>query len=401
MNILPYSKPTACFQAYSINLTRLSDQSAVCFTKLAVVPCPAFHIVTNHIGRRILIMELSFSKSNEPVDQIITRLIEESGGIHHPSIVKEMLLATLKIGQDVDYLADLKLINRTLREMRYTAKVFAPYRHRKKVTIFGSARTEETDEMYLKCVRFSRSLAENNYMVITGGGPGIMQAGNEGAGSENSFAVNIRLPFEQKPNPIMYRNPRLVTYKYFFNRKVAFVKEADAIVVFPGGFGTLDEAMEVFTLIQTGKTSPKPLILMDDQDGYWEQFFDFIKQSLLVKGFISGEDFSLFTITRNEQEALQVIETFYSTYHSLRFIENRLVIRLQKTLSDGQIATLTDEFPELIKNGDQIRCCTAFPEEIDEPDLADLPRITMLFDHHHYGLLVAFINRINSFWQTP
>lgn len=343
-------------------------------------------------------MELSFSRSNQPIDQIINRLVEESGGIHHPAVIKEMILATLKIGQDVDYLADLKLINSTLREMRYTAKVFGPYRHRKKVTIFGSARTEETNEMYKKCVRFSRILAENNYMVITGGGPGIMQAGNEGAGSENSFAVNIRLPFEQKPNPVMYRNPRLVTYKYFFNRKVAFVKEADAIVVFPGGFGTLDEAMEVFTLIQTGKTSPKPLILLDDSDGYWEQFFDFIKESLLVKGFISGEDFSLFTVTRDEKEALKVIDLFYSVYHSIRFIENRLVIRLQRTLSDEQIATLTEEFPGLIKNGDQIRRCEAFPEESDEPDLAHLPRITMLFDHHHYGLLIAFINRINSFW---
>jgi uncharacterized protein (TIGR00730 family) len=343
-------------------------------------------------------MDLSFSRSNEPIDQLITRLIEESGGIHHPSVIKEMILSTLKIGQDVDYLADLKLLNRTLREMRYTALVFSPYRHRKKVTIFGSARTAETDEMYKKCVRFSRRLAENNYMVITGGGPGIMQAGNEGAGSENSFAVNIRLPFEQKPNPIMYRNPRLVTYKYFFNRKVAFVKEADAIVVFPGGFGTLDEAMEVFTLIQTGKTSPKPLILMEDQSGYWGRFIDFVKESLLEKGFISGEDFSLFTVTRSEEEALQVINTFYSIYHSLRFIENRLVIRLQKVLSADQIMTLTNEFPGLIKDGDQIHCCEAFPEESDEPDLAQLPRISLLFDHHHYGLLIAFINRINSFW---
>lgn len=345
-------------------------------------------------------MELSFSKKNEPIDQLITCLVEETGGIHHPAIIKDMLFATLKIGQDVDYLADLKLINRTLREMRYTAKVFGPYRHRKKVTIFGSARTEKSDEMYQKCVRFSRSLAESNYMVITGGGPGIMQAGNEGAGSENSFAVNIRLPFEQSPNPIMYRNPRLVTYKYFFNRKVAFVKEADAIVVFPGGFGTLDEAMEVFTLIQTGKTSPKPLILMDDQDGYWERFFNFVKDSLLVKGFISSEDFSLFTVTKNEAEALDIINIFYSVYHSLRFIENRLVIRLQKALSAEQIETLTKEFHELIKDGDQIRCCEAFPEETDEPDLAHLPRISLLFDHHHYGLLIAFINRINSFWQS-
>jgi uncharacterized protein (TIGR00730 family) len=342
-------------------------------------------------------MELSFSHANKSVDQLIDQLIETAGGIHQPQIIREMLISSLKIGQESDYLADLKLINRTLREMRFTAQVFGPYRDRKKVTIFGSARTDVQDEMYLKCVRFSRMLADKGYMIITGGGPGIMQAGNEGAGSENSFAVNIRLPFEQKPNPVMYRNPRLVTYKYFFNRKVAFVKEADAVAVFPGGFGTLDEAMEVFTLVQTGKTSPKPLILIDDGDGYWERFFDFVKESLLVKGFISGEDFSLFTITKYEQEAVDVIDTFYRVYHSMRFIENRLVLRLNKSLTPENIATLEEEFPELIKNGDQIRCCEAFPEEHDEPDLAKLPRISLLFDHHHYGLLIAFINRINTF----
>lgn len=342
-------------------------------------------------------MELSFSHANNSVDQLINQLIEAAGGIHQPHIIREMLLSTLKIGQETDYLADLKLINRTLREMRFTAQVFGPYRGRKKVTIFGSARTAPHDEMYLKCVSFSRKLAEKGYMIITGGGPGIMQAGNEGAGSENSFAVNIRLPFEQKPNPVMFRNPRLVTYKYFFNRKVAFVKEADAVAVFPGGFGTLDEAMEVFTLIQTGKTSPKPLILVDDGDGYWERFFDFVKESLLVKGFISGEDFSLFTITKSEDEAVEVIDAFYRVYHSMRFINNRLVLRLNKSLSPENIATLEDEFSELIGAGDQINCCGPFPEELDEPDLAALPRISLMFDHHHYGLLVAFINRINTF----
>lgn len=342
-------------------------------------------------------MELSFSRTNEEVDRHIAQLLKASGEIHHPDMIREMLLAVLKVGQEVDYLADLKLINRTLREMRFTAKVFGPYRDRKKVTIFGSARTEPDNEMYKKCVDFSRRLAERGYMIITGGGPGIMQAGNEGAGSDNSFAVNIRLPFEQAPNPIMYRNKRLVTYKYFFNRKVAFVKEANAVAVFPGGFGTLDEAMEVFTLVQTGKTSPKPLILVDDQDGYWEQFFDFVKESLLVKGFISGEDFSIFTITKSVDEAVEVIENFYRTYHSLRFIDHRLVIRLNRPLTPAQIAILEDEFSELIKEGDHIRCCGQFPEEGDEPDLADLPRLSLLFDHHHYGLLLAFIHRINTF----
>jgi hypothetical protein len=221
-------------------------------------------------------MQLSFSRPNAEIDQHISDLLELAGDVHHPGIIREMLLSVLMIGQEIDYLADLKLINRTLREMRYTTRVFSPYRDKKKVTIFGSARTAPDEEMYRKCLLFSRILAEKGYMVITGGGPGIMQAGNEGAGSENSFAVNIRLPFEQQPNPVMLRNKRLITYKYFFNRKVAFVKEADAVAVFPGGFGTLDEAMEVFTLVQTGKTSPKPLILIDDQGGYWEHFFNFV-----------------------------------------------------------------------------------------------------------------------------
>jgi len=341
--------------------------------------------------------EISFSHPDSGIDSEIRKLIEISGEIHHPEIIREMLLSVLKIGQESDYLADLKLINRTLREMRYTTRVFGPYRGRKKVTIFGSARTRPEEEIYRKCVRFSRMLAEKGYMIITGGGPGIMQAGNEGAGSENSFAVNIRLPFEQKPNPVMYRNPRLITYKYFFNRKVAFVKEADAVVVFPGGFGTLDEAMEVFTLVQTGKTSPKPLILIDDGDGYWEQFYGFIKESLLVRGFISGEDLSIFTLTSDENEAAQVIDDFYKIYHSVRFIDHQLVIRLNREITQEQAATLGEEFPELLHEGDHIRQCGMFPEESDEPDLALLPRLTFRFDHHHYGLLLAFIHRINTF----
>ncbi len=346
---------------------------------------------------RCPLIKVSFSKPNPELEQQIRQLMDMVGGISRPEMIRDMLMNVLLTGQEIDYPADLRLINRTLREMRYTARIFGPYRGKKKVTIFGSARTAPDEEMYQKCIRFSRLLSEKGYMIITGGGPGIMQAGNEGAGSDNSFAVNIRLPFEQKPNPVMYRNPRLITYKYFFNRKVAFVKEADAVVVFPGGFGTLDEAMEVFTLVQTGKTSPKPLILIDDQDGYWEQFFDFVKESLLVKGFISGEDFSIFTITKDENEAAEVIEGFYRVYHSLRFVDQHLVIRLNKPLNADQIAVLEDEFPELVSNGGRIRCCGMLEKEADEPDLADLPRIAFEFDHHHYGLLLAFIHRINTF----
>ncbi len=342
-------------------------------------------------------MELSFARINNEIDQTIDDLMRKTGGVHHPEIIREMIVSALKAGQESDYLADLKMLNNTMKEMRYTNKVFAPYRSRKKVTIFGSARTEPTEEIYQKCVNFSRELVKRGYMTITGGGPGIMRAGNEGAGSENSFAVNIRLPFEQSPNPVMHQNPRLVTYKYFFNRKVAFVKEADAIAVFPGGFGTLDEAMEVFTLIQTGKTAPKPLVLIDDESGYWEHLFTFIKDAMLGRGLISAEDFSIFSISRSIDDAIETIEGFYRNYHSMRFVNGSLIIRLNKELTDEQIEILSSEFPEIRQSDSSIYRSVPLPEEADEPDLLNLPRIVLRFDHQHYGLLIAFIGRINTF----
>jgi uncharacterized protein (TIGR00730 family) len=342
-------------------------------------------------------MELSFSKSNGEIDRLIDELIQKAVGIHHPGTVREMIIAALKAGQETDYLAELKMLNSTIKEMRYTNKIFAPYRQKKKVTIFGSARTKPSEPIYQKCVRFSRRLSELGYMIITGGGAGIMHAGNEGAGRENSFAANIRLPFEQRPNQVMLRNPRLITYKYFFNRKVAFVKESDAIAVFPGGFGTLDEAMEVFTLIQTGKTPPKPLVLIDDDSSYWDLWFEFIKNAMLGRGLISAEDFSIFTITRNEEEAIGVIQDFYRNYHSIRFVNGNLVIRLNKELSPEEIKLLENEFPDLRRPGTNIVLAAPLPEEADEPDLLPLPRLVLRFNHLHYGLLIAFIGRINTF----
>jgi uncharacterized protein (TIGR00730 family) len=342
-------------------------------------------------------MKLSFAKSNGDIDRIIDELLRTAGGIHHPALVRDMIIAALKTGQETDYLADLKMLDSTMKEMRYTNKVFAPYRHRKKVTIFGSARTAPDEDIYQKCVRFSRRLAELGYMIITGGGGGIMQAGNEGAGSENSFAANIHLPFEQIPNRVMRKNPRLITYKYFFNRKVAFVKESSAIAVFPGGFGTLDEAMEVFTLIQTGKTAPKPLVLIDDESGYWDQLFDFIKEAMLGRGLISAEDFAIFTITRSEDEAIRVIEEFYRNFHSLRFVNGTLIIRLNNELSQDEIDILDKEFPDLHLPGTKIMLSDPLPDEADEPDLLSLPRLTLQFSRLHYGLLMAFIRSINTF----
>ena len=342
-------------------------------------------------------MDISFKKTNGPIDDLIDQILSMAD-VHHPEIIREMVLSALKTGQESDYLADLKMLRSTMKEMRYTTKMFGPYRERKKVTIFGSARTAPDEAIYKKCVVFSRQLVRLGYMVITGGGPGIMQAGNEGAGPENSFAVNIRLPFEQETNPVMENSGHSITYQYFFNRKVAFLKEADAIALFPGGFGTMDEAMEALTLVQTGKNPPIPLVLIDDDNGgYWESWFDFMKEVMLKRGLISGEDFSLFTITRDPFEAAQVINDFYRVYHSSRWVGPTFVIRLNKPLSAENLATLEDEFNEIIEPGSRLELTSALPEEQDQPDLIDLPRLAFKFNRRNYGLLKAFLRRLNSF----
>jgi hypothetical protein len=342
-------------------------------------------------------MDIHFDRENGHLDDLIDDLMRQTE-VHHPEMIREMIISALKAGRESDYLADLKLMRTTMKEMRYTNKVFGPHRQRKKVTIFGSARTEPHEPIYRTCVEFSRLLVERGYMVITGGGGGIMLAGNEGAGPENSFAVNIRLPFEQETNPVMSASENVITYKYFFNRKVAFLKEAEAVALFPGGFGTLDEAMETLTLIQTGKNPPIPLVLIDDEDGgYWEKWLQFIKDPLLKRGLISGEDFSLFSITRSAREAVQIIDDFYRVYHSMRFVGNTLVIRLNKELTEEQLAILESEFPEIKEPGSHLQISGPLPREKDQPDLLPLPRLTFVFNRRSYGLLKAFIRQINSF----
>jgi len=342
-------------------------------------------------------MELNFRQNPQEIEDCISDLMRKVG-VHHPRLIREMIITALKAGHEIDYLADLKLMRTTMKEMRFTNKVFGPYRSRRKVTIFGSARTEPDEPIYRKCVEFSRLLAERGYMVITGGGGGIMQAGNEGAGPGNSFAVNIRLPFEQDTNPFMSDPDKVIVYQYFFNRKVAFLKEAQAVALFPGGFGTLDEAMETLTLVQTGKNPPIPLILIDDDSGdYWEEWFNFVKAALLRKGLISGEDFSLFTITRDPLEAVQVIDDFYRVYHSGRYVGDTLVLRLNKPLDSGHLQVLTSEFGEILKPGSHFRLTGPLPKEEDQPDLMHLPRLAFEFNRRNFGLLIAFIRRLNSF----
>ncbi len=341
-------------------------------------------------------MELHFTRTNGPVDELIDRLIRHAGDVRHPDYVREMILASLKSGQESEDRIDLKIMNSTLKEMRFTTKVFSPYRGVRKVTVFGSARTRPEEPIYKTAQEFGRRLSGAGYMVITGGGPGIMQAVNEGAGSENSFGVNIRLPFEQQMNPVLANNPRAITYKYFFNRKVAFLKESDAVALFPGGFGTLDEAMETLTLVQTGKRAPLPLILIDEPGGtYWTRYIDFLKGELLSNGYINETDLDLFERAESLDEAVQRIHLFYFRYHSLRYVGEKLVIRLLTPVGKEAAKKLRAQFADILVPDGEIALSKALPAESDEPELAHLPRLVVDFDRKDFARLRHLIDAIN------
>jgi uncharacterized protein (TIGR00730 family) len=287
-------------------------------------------------------------------------------------------------------------MNTSLKEMRYTAKVFRNYRHIKKVTVFGSARTQPSESIYKLARQVGEKLASSGYMVITGGGSGIMQAVNEGAGPDYSFGVNIQLPFEQKPNPVLNGNSKSILFKYFFNRKVAFLKESDAVILFPGGFGTLDEAMETFTLLQTGKRNPMPLLLFDEPGGtYWQNWIRFIKDEMLTKGYIRKSDLKLFENVDAADDALYRINRFYRRYHSLRYIDNQLIIRLRSDVSESFIRELKLSFSDILKPNGGIYRAGPLPAEIDEPDICQMPRLIVDFNRIDFGRLRELIDQIN------
>lgn len=343
-------------------------------------------------------MDLHFTKTNGPVDDEIDRLMETAGNIHQPELVREMILSALKAAQEDDIRADLKLMNSTLKEMRFTSKIFGPYRAMRKVTVFGSARTESAEPIYKMAHDFGSKLVEAGFMVITGGGGGIMQAVNEGAGPAHSFGVNIRLPFEQRANSTLEGNPRLITYKYFFNRKVAFLKEAHAVALFPGGFGTLDEAMETLTLIQTGKRYPIPLVLVDEPEGtYWASVLRFFEHELLAQHYISEPDFALFERANTVEDAVACITGFYRRYHSQRYVDKKLVFRLSSELSPEDVDDLNSRFAGILVPGGGICSSRMLPAEADEPDIVDLPRLLIDFNRRDFGMLRKLIDAVNSY----
>jgi uncharacterized protein (TIGR00730 family) len=342
------------------------------------------------------ILQLSFRKKDSLADREIEKLISLVGGIDHAGIIREMIIAALKAGQEKVSMEDLRLMNYTMKEMRFTAKIFGPYKKVRKVTVFGSARTKADEPVYRIAREFGRSLAAAGFMVITGAGGGIMQAVNEGAGPDHSFGVNITLPFEQSPNPVLAGNPRLINYRYFFNRKVAFVKECDAVALFPGGFGTLDEAMEVLTLLQNGKHSPLPLLLIDEPGGtYWLRWEKLLKHELLPEGYINESDFFLFDLVDSVEEAVSKIGLFYHRYHSLRYVGGKLVIRLSRPLEEHHVDKVRIGFKDTLVPGGDMRISHALEEESDEPGIRSLQRLIVDFNRKDFGRLRKLIDEIN------
>jgi uncharacterized protein (TIGR00730 family) len=342
--------------------------------------------------------ELHFTRTNGPIDAAIEDLISLAGGIRHTDLVREMILAALKAGQERQETADLKLMNTSLKEMRFTSKVFEPYKDVKKVSVFGSARTQADEPIYEMARLFGERLAKQGCMVITGAGPGIMHAVNEGAGPEHSFGVNIRLPFEQKANPVMEGSPRVINYKYFFSRKVAFLKESDAVALFPGGFGTLDEAMETLTLVQTGKHNPLPIVLIDEPGGsYWTEWRKFVERELLRPGYINPVDLSLFERATTVDDAVEKIIRFYRRYHSIRSIKDRLVIRLNTPIPAAQEAALKEDFGDILCPPHEFFFSDhALAEEENEPEIFHLPRLILTFNRKEFGRLHQLIDRLNA-----
>jgi len=323
-------------------------------------------------------------------------LIADKGGGHNEENVADIIENALKLLKDVQDSGDVRVIQTAVRELRYAFKLFAPYSHVRKVAVFGSARTLPTRPEYQQAIEFARKIVQAGFMVITGAGAGIMHAGHEGAGPEKSFGANIRLPWEQAVNPIIREDKKLVTFKYFFTRKLIFIRHSDAIALFPGGFGTMDEGYEALTLMQTGKSQLMPLVLIDRPGGtYWKTWDKHVREHLLRDQLISPDDLNLYRITDDTDQAVKIITRFYRNFHSSRFVKEVFVIRLKYAPSDSALEAMNEDFADIIA-GPQIRRIDPTPEEGADHDNLELPRIAFGFNRRDYGRLRQLIDVLNS-----
>jgi uncharacterized protein (TIGR00730 family) len=310
-------------------------------------------------------------------------------------LIQQLKETADKLIRDQANRGDIKLLNTALKELRYAFKVFAPYRNQRKVTVFGSARIPSEHPAYRQAVLFSRRIVEAGFMVITGAASGIMEAGHVGAGRESSIGVNILLPFEQEANAIIAGDIKLMHLKYFFTRKLLFVKESDAVALFPGGFGTQDEGFEVLTLVQTGKSHLIPIVLIDEPGGdYWKRWQQFVSEVLLERQMISPNDLALYKVTDSVEEAVAEVTGFYRVYHSMRYVKDDLVLRLQRELPQPLLERIREEFTDIILSG-TFEQTSALPAEANDPHLAALPRLRFRFDRRSLGRLRILIDLIN------
>jgi len=336
------------------------------------------------------------SAADAELQRRIRELIQFKGGGHNEEEVADIIENALRLLTDVSDTGDVRIIKTALRELRYAFRLFAPYLGKRKVTIFGSARTLADAPEYKQAVEFARKITEAGFMVITGAGSGIMQAGHEGAGQEKSFGVNIRLPWEQAANPVIAEDKKLVTFKYFFTRKLIFIRHSDAIALFPGGFGTFDEGFEALTLMQTGKSQPMPLVLVDKPGGiFWKTWDINIRGHLLRDKLISPDDLSLYQITDSADEAVKIITRFYRNFHSTRFVKELLVVRLKNAPGESALAAMNEDFSDIIAGG-RIQAIKPTPEEEEDNDNLDLGRIAFNFNRRDYGRLRQLIDALNG-----
>jgi uncharacterized protein (TIGR00730 family) len=310
--------------------------------------------------------------------------------------VQQIRDVAAKLQNDGATRGDAKLLASALKELRHCFRVFGAYRGVRKVSVFGSARTKATHPAFTAAVDFGKLMADAGWMVITGAAAGIMEAGHVGAGRERSFGLNILLPFESGANPVISGDVKLMNMRYFFTRKLVFLKESDAVVLFPGGFGTLDELFESLTLIQTGKSHVFPIVLVDEPGGtYWKRCQQFINDDLLENGYIGTQDLHLYTVTDSVAEAVNVVQRFYRNYHSMRYVAGELVLRMHTAPTPARLAELEREFADIIVDGG-LRTGPATPSEANEPAILELPRLIFRFNKHDHGRLRQLIDRLND-----
>jgi uncharacterized protein (TIGR00730 family) len=336
-----------------------------------------------------------YQLQNEAANRLIGELLSEAGvPSERRNLYQQLVTTVLKLHEDGASTADLKITNTALKELRYSYKVFAPYRNVRKVTVFGSARTPGTNEAAIAAREFGRSMVDAGWMVVTGAGAGIMGAAQEGAGGEQSFGLNIRLPFEQEANPWIASDPKLITFKYFFTRKLFLVKEASAVALFPGGFGTMDEGFELLTLMQTGKATIVPVVLVEaGPKPYWRIWDRWVQATLVERRLVDRNDSAFYRIVDSAEAAVKEVTTFYRMFHSARIVGEKLVFRVQRPLTEREMRDLQTQFDDILK-GPADQSPTPIPQEADEHP--ELPRLILPFNRSNYSRLRQLIDFLNA-----